>query len=169
MHILNEHYHIYNYGAHNEKLFRNKYDYEHFLALIFTHTRRGLVDNVEIIAYCLMAGHFHLVLREKTPCGISRSIHRLCTAYAMYFNSKYNRSGPLFQGQYRSKHVEDDDNLRYLIQYVHLMPYGVRGPEQLMTAKQSFLYRAIERSRKYRYSSFKGYLCENRPQKRYPE
>ena len=83
----------------------------------------------------------------------------------MYYNIKYNHSGTIFQGQYKAKHVGDDDYLRYLIQYVHLNPFGIEEPELMKSAKNEYLDKAIVYSRNYEYSSYKDYLGENRPQK----
>jgi REP element-mobilizing transposase RayT len=181
MHISGEYYHIYNRGAHKAPIFNDKSDYERFLALlylansedklsfnrtkpdqIFSCTRPNLVG---IFAYCLMPNHFHIGIIEMKPDGIKRFIHKLCTAYAMYYNKKYSHSGTIFQGEYRSKRVDDDGYLRYLVQYIHLNPFGIEEPELMKTAKPEHLKEALECSRKYDYSSFKDYLGEERPQK----
>ena len=185
MHIPDEYYHIYNHGAHKAPIFQDKNDYERFVALLFTANDRSLrmrrVDLrrikpdqlftyerdtlVDIIAYCLMPNHLHIVIKEKSEDGISCFIHKLCTSYSMYFNFKYDHSGTILQGQYKSKHVDNDDYFRYLIQYVHLNPYGIEEPEMMKVAKQEYLDEAIEFSKKYEYSSYKDYLGENRAQR----
>ncbi len=183
MFTINEHYHIYNRGAHKEPIFRDESDFERFVALLYlansqlrldfkrikpaelfnqTKTRPRLVD---VIAYCLMPNHFHIVMKEIIEGGISRFMHKLCTSYSMYFNLKYDHSGTIFQGPFKSKHVGNDDYFRYLIQYVHLNPYGIDEPELMKTAKQENLDEAISVSREYEYSSYKDYLGEDRPQK----
>jgi len=82
----------------------------------------------------------------------------------MYYNNKYDHSGTIFQGQYKSKHVDTDEYLRYLIQYIHLNPFGIEEPEMNKAAKSEHLEDAIEYSKTYEYSSFKDYLGENRSQ-----
>lgn len=67
-----------------------------------------------------MPNHIHLIVREKLPGGISKFMLKLMTAYSMYFNTKYERSGPLFTRPFRSRHVDSDDYLRWLFSYVHL-------------------------------------------------
>lgn len=77
---------------------------------------------VEIIAYCLMPNHFHLLIREIEEDGMSTFMHKLVTAYTMRFNKKYNRSGGLFTRAFRSKHIPDDRYLRHVFSYIHLNP-----------------------------------------------
>ncbi len=75
-----------------------------------------------ICAFCLMPNHFHLVLYECRPGGISKLLQRLGTAFTMYFNEKYERSGALFQGGFKSRLIEDEAYLMQVIDYLHLNP-----------------------------------------------
>lgn len=128
---------------------------------MFTFDRNVLV---EMFAYCLMPNHFHIGLKEITEKGIEKFVHKLCTSYAMYYNNKYDHSGTIFQGQYKSKYIDSDEYLRYLLQYIHLNPFGIEEPDLMKTAKLESLEEAIEYSRKYQYSSYRDYLGEKRPQ-----
>src|SRR5690606_8468370 len=47
---------------------------------------------------------------------------KLATGYSMYFNKKYDRSGALFEGRYKSEYVDSDEYLKYLFSYIHLNP-----------------------------------------------
>ena len=67
---------------------------------------------VSIVAYCINPNHFHLILSPLVENGIEKFMQRI-GGYTRYFNEKYNRSGVLFQGKFKSKLIEDD---RYLIQ-----------------------------------------------------
>ena len=82
----------------------------------------------------------------------------------MYYNRKYDHSGTIFQGPYKEKYVDTDDYLRYIVQYIHLNPYGIEEPELMKTAKPEYLQQAIEYSRKYTRSSYMDYLGVTRPQ-----
>ncbi|HRZ29849.1 MAG TPA: transposase [Candidatus Paceibacterota bacterium] len=57
---------------------------------------------VVIHAFCLMSNHIHLMLEQKKENGISRFMLKLGAGYASYFNAKYNRTGHLFQGRFKS-------------------------------------------------------------------
>lgn len=84
---------------------------------------------VEIVAYCLMPNHFHLLVREIEDNGISKFMQKVTTGYTMYFNRRNDRSGALFQGKFKATHVADDRYLRYLISYIHLNPVKLIEPK----------------------------------------
>jgi len=78
---------------------------------------------VNIVTYCLMSNHFHLLIYEKTEGGISKFMQKVTTAYTMYFNKSKQRTGALFQGKFKAKHASINDNyLKYLVAYIHLNP-----------------------------------------------
>jgi len=180
MHIIGEHYHVYNRGAHKAPIFNDKDDYNRFVALLYSanDTRRCDLRTikpqemfnfernvlVDIFAYCLMPNHFHIGLKERAEKGIEKFIRKLCTSYVMYYNKKYTHSGTIFQGQYKSKLIDSDEYLHYLIQYIHLNPFGIEEPDLTKVAKSQYIEEAIEYSQKYKYSSYKDYLGEKRPQ-----
>ncbi|OHA25334.1 MAG: hypothetical protein A3C79_02575 [Candidatus Taylorbacteria bacterium RIFCSPHIGHO2_02_FULL_45_28] len=179
--IPGEYYHLYNRGAHKAPIFLDQGDYMRFLQLLYVMNNqkqpqyRGSTSeqvfrldrggtSVDIISYCLMPNHFHLAIRETIEGGTHRFVHKLCTGYSMYYNNKYDHSGTIFQGSCKSKHVGNDEYLRYLIQYIHLNPFGIKEPDMNKLAKTEYLDEAISYSRNYDYSSFKDYLGETRPQ-----
>src|SRR5690606_22360993 len=116
-----QYYHVYNRGVEKRAIFLDDEDYTVFLGLIkkyltgktdqkkHRHAFDSLSGEVQLIAYCLMPNHFHLLLYQKSDDGITKLMRRLTTAYAMYFNNKYNRIGRLFQGTYKAAHVNADD------------------------------------------------------------
>ena len=118
---------------------------------------------VEIIAYCLMPNHFHLLLREIEDGGISKFMQKLTTGYTMYFNKRRERNGALFQGRFKATHVADDRYLRYLISYIHLNPIKLIEPkwkEIGITDKA----RAEQYLENYAESSYLDYLGRKRPE-----
>ncbi len=139
-----EFYHLYNRGVDKRVIFINKEDQERFQAYLyvlndahasrpmsyyFSKKRRDELFSdtrieplVAIGAYCLMSNHFHILATPLVENGISKFMHKLQTAYTMYFNEKSARSGSLFQGTYKATHVDDDEYLRYLYAYIHLNP-----------------------------------------------
>jgi len=83
---------------------------------------------VSIGAFCLMSNHFHLLLQEIEEGGISAFVQKLGTAYTMYFNIKYQRVGGLFCKPFRSIHVDKDEYLQQVIQYIHCNPAEIYEP-----------------------------------------
>lgn len=188
--VTGESYHIYNRGAHKHVIFTAEPDYRRFLVTLYLANHGGPmllreilerkkhrgrfsgnlynepVDKpfVDMLAYTLMPNHFHLVLRQKTDDGISKFMQKLTVSYSMYFNTKYEHNGVLFQGRFRSSHLDTDPYFKWIFPYVHLNPIslvetdwqekGIRDPAQ---AKR-FL-------KDYRYSSYYDYYVGERPER----
>jgi len=74
---------------------------------------------VEIVAYCLNPNHYHFILKQLRDGGIKNFMQKLSTSYTNYFNVKYKRSGALFQGRYKSAHIDSNEYLLYLSAYVN--------------------------------------------------
>ena len=98
--VAETYYHIYARGVDKQKIFLDDADFIYFLSLLkrylspeLTKTPRGieypkLYNDINLLAYCLMSNHFHLLLHEKVEDGITKFMWKLLTAYAMYFNKK---------------------------------------------------------------------------------
>jgi|SRR3990172_631150 len=125
-----ESYHVYNRGAHKERLFLHPDNYQYCLRLLHKYVERYLVS---LIAYCLMPNHYHLVLRQEMGGSISRCIQTLFNAYTQGFNKVTGHKGTLFQGEAKRALVESDQQLLHLIRYIHLNPVAagiVERPEE---------------------------------------
>ncbi|MFA5773423.1 MAG: transposase [Candidatus Paceibacterota bacterium] len=168
--VSGEYYHIYNRGVEKREIFLDKEDYFYFLKLLYICNSkksiklRKIEKNFErgetivnIGAYCLMPNHFHLLCHEKTENGISVFMKKLLTAYAMYFNKKYERNGVLFQGRFKSEHASTDKYLKYLYAYIHLNPAKLKEPKwrELKNYNTKDLLNFIKQ---YPYSSLYEYL-----------
>ena len=117
--ILSEsgYYHVVNRGVGRQILFEDKEDYVRFLDTL----RRYLKEEpFELIAYCLMENHFHLLLHVED--NLERIMKRLSCSYAHYFNEKYEREGHLFQDRFRSEPITDDSYLLAAVRYIHNNP-----------------------------------------------
>lgn len=103
---------------------------------------------VELENFTLMPNHFHLTVHELEENGIARYMQRLLNGYTKYFNTKYKKSGHLFQGPYKAVHISHDRQLLYLSAYIH------RNPKEL----QKWSSNTME----YPWSSYQDYTKENR-------
>jgi len=83
-------------------------------------TRSPSEPLVEIVAYCLNPNHFHILLKQVEENGVSQFMKRLGGGYSWYFNNKHRRSGTLFQGPFRAKHIETNEYLLRLSAYINL-------------------------------------------------
>lgn len=77
---------------------------------------------VELVAFCLMPNHFHLLVKQTGEKGVSQYLQRIQNSYTKFFNTKYKTSGHLFQGPFRAVHIEDNNQLLYTSAYIHLNP-----------------------------------------------
>lgn len=132
-------FHIYNRGVEKRTTFVTPDDYQRFLDSLFHYQQRRAEARqfslshhepedrrrpfrFELLAYCLMTNHFHLVVRQTEEGGISSAMGQLLNSYTKYFNTKYQRVGHLWQGRFQAVPVVDDD------QFVHVVRYALINP-----------------------------------------
>lgn len=111
---------------------------------------------VNIGAYCLMPNHFHILITENIEGGISKYMLKIMTAYTMYFNKKYERTGRLCEGTFKSKHANTDRHLKYLYSYIHLNPAKLKD-RNWKTNKRKNSKELLEFIYQYPYSSINEY------------
>src|SRR3990167_4593165 len=149
----NAFYHVYNRGVEKRTIFLNRDDHLAFLHILKTafipetgaiqggtlprNRRKMFHDKIDLMAYCLMPNHYHLLLRQKTISGLTEFIRSLSTSYSMYFNKKYHRVDSLFQGVFKATDIRDENYLLWVSRYIH------RNPPDFQT---------------YPYSSYDDYL-----------
>lgn len=179
--VTGEYYHIYNRGIDKRLIFKLNKDYERFMILLYlansqesfrlgdflgkqnkTFDEILVLDKgeslVSIGAWCLMSNHFHLLVRQEVDGGITKFMKKLGTGYAMFFNIKYQRTGALFGGLFKSKLIGADDNyMRQLFAYIHLNPLEIKFPEWKDQVKRPSdeMKKFLE---SYKYSSYLDYL-----------
>lgn len=170
--INNQFYHVLNRGVALQPVFLGKRNYERAMEAIFYYQnkntplsfstflklsgkRRGeLIEEirskkdflVEIISFCLMPNHLHLLLKQLQENGTSIFMSNLTNSYTRYFNKVQKRIGPLFQGKFKAIRVESDEQLLHLSRYIHLNPFS------------GFVLKNLKELDSYPYSSFLEYL-----------
>jgi len=137
--ISGEYYHIYNRGVEKRKIFSSDSDYSRFLLSmkefnqvdpifsLYWHGQkkksdvdvRRLQKLVDVVCYCLNPNHVHFILKQVVEGGISEFMKRLSGGYTKYFNHHYKRSGVLFQGKFKSAHIDSNEYLLYLSAYIN--------------------------------------------------
>lgn len=171
--VTGEIYHVMNRGVAKAPIFVTGRDYKRLLETIdyyrfeevpirLSHFKTLSIDQheaikadlikkdkkiVEVIAYCLMPNHFHLLLKQIKDGGISDFMRKSCVSYGKYFNTKSERVGSLFQGMFKAVRVLSEEQLLHIIRYIHINPYTgmVINKAQLKT---------------YPWSSLQEYLSE---------
>ncbi|MBI2450352.1 MAG: transposase [Candidatus Nealsonbacteria bacterium] len=183
--ITGEIYHIVIKAVDRTKLFRDQRDYFRMVHDLFEfndekptspyyrqepkHTRTVLVCLekrhtgreclVEILAFCLMSNHVHLLIRQLKDNGISKFMRKIGAGYGGYYNKKYKRSGHLFQGKYRIVYIKDDQQLITVFVYIHTNPVALLAPDwKEKGIDKKDLRKIIKFIEDYRWSSYSDYL-----------
>lgn len=167
--VNNEFYHIFNRSINKEPIFVKQRDCQrslktisyymfknppirlsYFLALgqekRFEITKTFYSKIVDVVSFALMPNHFHFLLKQNEDKGISKFLALFENSYTRYFNTKNNRQGHVFQGQFKAVRIEDDDQLLHVNRYIHLNPYS------------SYVVKTLADLESYPYSSFPEFL-----------
>ena len=143
-------YHVYARGAAKAVIFRNSNDKDYFLYLLSRHLSVKPVTNklgytyphfrnrLELLSYCLMDNHFHLLFYQIEKGALSALMKSVMVAYSAYFNRKYKRTGPLFENRFKAALINKDAYLLHVSRYIHLNPRSWK----------SFLYSSLVHIRK---------------------
>jgi putative transposase len=127
-------YHVYNRGVDRMPIYRDQQDYVYFRNLFkrflspgydsdkYGRTTRKYDDKLELVAYCLMPNHFHMLIYLREADGLKLFMQSAMTAYSMYFNKKYKRTGGLFQNTFLASPISQDYYLWHVSRYIHLNP-----------------------------------------------
>jgi putative transposase len=124
-----QYYHIYNRGVNRQLIFFCEDNWGFFLRRLRQHLKHELVD---VVAYCLMPTHYHLLIFLKADHPLSKLMQPFGVSYSKAVNRQQARTGPLFQGPFRAKLIDKDEYLLHLSRYLHLNPVSggmVQHPE----------------------------------------
>jgi len=150
--ITDEIYHVFNRGIDRRPTFLSKWEYvraanlldyyrfrippikySKFLTCsidqqeqILKQLKKENDKRVEITTYCLMPNHFHFLLKQITDKGISRFISDWQNSYTRFHNLRHERTGPLFNDQFKAVRIESEEQLLHVSRYIHLNPYSGR-------------------------------------------
>ena len=108
-------YHALNRGNRREAVFHKPGDYDAFVEAMIDARARVPLD---LLGYCLMPNHFHLVLRPHVDGDLGRWMQWLLTAHARRYHRHYGTTGHVWQGRFKAFPVEDDDHLVTVLRYV---------------------------------------------------
>lgn len=119
------------------------------IAKFLTENQSQILEHqkVELVAFCLMPNHFHLILKELEPNGISNYLQRLLNSYSKFFNLKYKHSGHVFQNKYKHRTIYSDEQYALTSAYIHNNPADIP--------------RWKDREQEYPWSSYKNFTQEN--------
>jgi len=139
---------------------RNNKDNPDVLEKIIEIAKEG-EQLVDILCYVVMYDHYHLLLKELRNNGITDFIRRCNTSIAKYINIKNNRIGPLFESNFKSKHVNSNEYLLHLSTYIHLNPLDFLIGKEWRYHEIKDWQISKNRLLNYPWSSLKFFLNEN--------
>jgi putative transposase len=168
--VPEEFYHVYNRGNSRQTIFVTKDDHQRFARLLYLANGTNPIDfreinpkelfdydrgdqQVAVGAYCLMPNHFHILATPLVEDGMVTFMRKLSIGYSMYFNKKHHRSGSLFEGRFKSEHVDSDVYLKYLFSYIHLNPVKLIQPKWQQEGIKN-LHEVCSYLDQYEYSSY---------------
>ncbi len=135
-------YHVMLRGINRQRIFEDDEDRNRFLDIL---KRSKEKDKFDLIAWCLMPNHVHLLIREN-EVSLGTIFKRIGSAYVYWYNGKYERSGHLFQDRFKSEVVDNDAYFLTVIRYIHRNPVKAG---------------LCDRPEDYPYSSLKRYFDKN--------
>lgn len=173
--VPESYYHVYARGGNKQKLFIEDVDYKYFLKLferylseepVISKTRviyPHFTDRIEVLAYCLMTNHFHLLIYQTDVPYLEKFMRSLMTSYSRYFNLKYKRTGSTFESRYKAVCIDQESYLQHISRYVHLNPrrwasykysslvYYIDGDEPYWLKTNRILEQFISRQNYYKF------------------
>jgi len=185
--VNNEIYHIVLRGIDDNLIFKDKNDYYRGIFSIYEfnttksvtiQSRRkiratikkkldrgpaSIIDErdklVEVLAFCFMPNHFHLLVKQLKNGGITKFMSKVGTGYGRYFNKKYNRKGYVFQNRFSAIHIGDDEQLKTVFVYIHTNPTALIEPKWKEKGIKS-PPKVIKFLGDYKWSSYPDYILK---------
>lgn len=114
-------YHVLNRGNARRPLFSKEQDFAAFIAVLHEALERFPVD---LLGYCLMRNHWHLLVRPRKPDALSRFMAWVTVTHARRHHMHYPNpgSGHIYQGRFKSFPVQSDEHFLIVARYIHANP-----------------------------------------------
>lgn len=165
-------YHVYNKSMDTFRPFSNSVYALHFMNLVWYYRssrckvsyscydnapeelkdrfKKDIVNpeyfQIEILTYCIMPTHYHLLLKQNRKWGILKFMNNVSNAFTRFYNLLNERKGPIFIPRYKSRIIHTEEQLIHVSRYIHLNPYS------------SEIVKSFAELFNYRFSSLKEYL-----------
>ena len=120
-------HHIINRGVNKKIIFDSVADKEKFLEIVCEVSSHY---DFKIHGYVIMSNHYHLILENQRE-NLSHGMRQINATYAQYYNKKYKRIGPLWQGRFKSRYIFDTNYLFVLFKYLEFNPITAKITKKL--------------------------------------
>jgi putative transposase len=126
-------------GLNDLVLFQEEADYIVFLDILGELTQKHGLD---MQAYVLMPKYFEFLATPKTADSLSKFMQSLGRKYVGYYNKKYNRTGTLWEGRYKTSLVEESLYLFEIMRYIESLPIS----EKLVKVLEEYKYSSVHKN-----------------------
>lgn len=152
--IADNYYHCMNRSNARLKINFEKKDYILFLK---TLKEAQEIFETDILAFCIMHNHFHLIIHTKMDGEMGKFMKWLTLTYTQRWHKKHETTGHghLFQGRYKSVFIKDERQLGVVIRYVERNPLTANLVSEVLSWRYSSLYQIF----KYEEEKYKIPLC----------
>lgn len=172
--VTGEIYHVYNRGIDKRTTFSSPNEFDrarealwfyswefqfpslsHYLKCSVKQKQRfrdsvaSFPKRADILAYCFMGNHFHLLAKQTRSNGISKYLGDFQNSYTKFYNLVHDRQGPLFMPRFQAVSVHTGEQLIHISRYIHLNPYS------------GHLVDSLKKLANYPWSSFPQYQSPN--------
>ena len=112
-------FHVMTQGINKSFIFNNSIDIKYYIKILYQLKKDYCL---EIIAYCIMNNHTHMLIKVEKIEELSRFMQRVNTKYGKYYNRKYDRVGYVFRDRYKAEGIYDEKQLYSCIKYIYDNP-----------------------------------------------
>lgn len=112
-------FHVITQGIEKRFIFDKPEDIKYYIKIMYKIKEE---HNINIIAYCIMNNHTHMLVETQVIEQLSKYMQRINTTYGKYYNKKYNRVGYVFRDRYKAEGIYSEKHLYNCIKYIHNNP-----------------------------------------------
>ena len=158
MYLNTEYFHVITQGINKSYIFDSPIDIKYYIKNMYDIKDKY---NIEIIAYCIMNNHAHILIKSAVINNLSNYMHDLNTRYGCYYNKKYKRVGYVFRDRYKAEGIYTENHLYSCIKYIYDNPVkaGIcNKPEEYLYSN----YKSVKKIDKYEEYQFMDINRDNK-------
>jgi len=143
--IKTEYFHVITQGINKSFIFDSSIDIKYYIKSMYELKNKY---NIQIISYCIMNNHAHILLKTELISDLSKYMHSLNTRYGCYYNKKYKRVGYVFRDRYKSEGIYTETHLYNCMKYIYenLVKAGIcNSPEEYLYSNYRIIENKIDR------------------------
>ena len=112
-------FHVITQGIDKKYIFDKSEDIKFYIKIMY---KLKQAQEIDIISYCIMNNHAHILIKTEILEELSKYMQRLNTSYAKYYNKKYDRVGYVFRDRYKAEGIYRENHLYNCIKYIYDNP-----------------------------------------------